>query len=133
MRHLHPLIMTTSFKTNIRNREVASRTGIKRESDMNNQYDTFGRQTRLEFTGGPHANGGSRIARFKNGQISYDINDLLGTTLAVVSDTHLHLSPLTAFGKPKTVAPNPGTPAPLDAPVAPTTNPNLQQQQIRIK
>ena len=81
----------------------------------------------------PHANGGSRIARFKDGQISYDINDLLGTTLAVVSDTHLHLSSLTAFGKPKTVAPNPGTPAPLDAPVAPPQTPNLQQQQIRIK
>ena len=81
----------------------------------------------------PHPNGGSCVARIKKGQISYDINDLLGTTLAVVSDTELKLTPLTAFGKPKSVSPNPGTPAPLEAPVAPPQNPNLQQQNTTTK
>lgn len=81
----------------------------------------------------PHANGGSCVARRTDGKTSYDINDLLGTTLAVVSDTELKLTPLTAFGKPKTVAPEPGAPAPLEAPVAPPPNPNLQQQTMKTK
>jgi len=80
----------------------------------------------------PHVNGGSRIARFKDGQVSYDINDMLGTTLAVVSDTELKITPLTAFGRPKSVAPDPGAPAQLEAPVAPSVNPN-PAQNIKTK
>jgi len=47
-------------------------------------------------------------------------------------EKELKITPLTAFGRPKSVAPDPGAPAQLEAPVAPLANPN-PAQSIKTK
>lgn len=48
----------------------------------------------------PSASGGVPVARSKNGKVYYVINDMLGTTLAQMSDDELNLGSLNSFGQP---------------------------------
>ena len=52
----------------------------------------------------PHPSGGVPIVSTndpQNGMNTYYINDILGTTLAVVHPDHIEIVPLTAFGRPR--------------------------------
>lgn len=62
----------------------------------------------------PHISGGIAVSKTKDGATSYVINDILGTAMAIVTDTQLKLASLTAFGRPTTwPAKNPQPEAPM--------------------
>ena len=79
----------------------------------------------------PYPSGGVPIASHpvgKPAEITYHLNDLLGTTLATVGPQGVHFSALTSFGQPLKAAAvdSPATPS---GPVTPT-NPVLQPNRL---
>jgi len=72
----------------------------------------------------PHPSGGSVIASHPVGkpkELTYYLNDMLGTTLATVEGSVTRYAKLTAFGQPLKLASN--IPQPTD--LAPTNNPPI--------
>ena len=76
----------------------------------------------------PHFSGGIPVASIRdpqNGTPTYYLNDILGTTLAVVNADKIQIVPLTAFGKPRSSSPtnNSNSPITNHAPPEPTLSP----------
>ena len=80
----------------------------------------------------PHANGGSVIESHpisEPSNVTFYLNDLLGTSLASLSKDALQINSLTSFGQPKgTVSSNGNNPETIK--IAPPSNPLPQNQQI---
>jgi len=65
--------------------------------------------------------------------VSYDINDLLGTTLTIVPEPEIENLACHSFWQTVNGYAEPGSAAPLEVPVAPTNLPNLQQKPMKVK
>ena len=77
----------------------------------------------------PHVSGGIPVASTRdpqNGTPTYYLNDILGTTLAVVNADKIQIVPLTAFGKPRGSSPTNNSNSPITNPAPPEPTLSLE-------